>query len=177
VKIYTISRLAREFGLSRSTLLYYDRIALLPPSGRSAVGYRCYSQKEHRALKRICELRTAGFSLAEIRTALHAGGRPNAGILKRRMQETSRDIVQLKQQQRLLTAMAGRLGKNARKPANVDKTFWVELLKAAGMDEKGMARWHGEFERRAPEGHREFLLSLGLSAQETATIQKWAGTR
>ena len=34
----TIGRLARQHGLSRSTLLYYDRIDLLHPSGRSSAG-------------------------------------------------------------------------------------------------------------------------------------------
>ncbi len=40
----TIGRLARRFGLSRSTLLYYDSIGLLSPSTRSAKDYRLYLQ-------------------------------------------------------------------------------------------------------------------------------------
>ena len=43
MKTYSISKLARACGLSRSTLLYYDRLGLLPPSGRTGSGYRCYS--------------------------------------------------------------------------------------------------------------------------------------
>jgi hypothetical protein len=31
-----------------------------------------------------------------------------------------------------------------------------------------------EFERRAPEGHREFLLSLGIPACEVARIRSWS---
>ena len=38
----TVGRLARRFGLARSTLLYYDRIGVLRPSARSAAGYRLY---------------------------------------------------------------------------------------------------------------------------------------
>lgn len=41
--MYHISQLAQQFGLSRSTLLYYDRIGLLSPSARSEAGYRQYS--------------------------------------------------------------------------------------------------------------------------------------
>jgi DNA-binding transcriptional MerR regulator len=46
MKTYSISKLARAFGLSRSTLLYYDRIGLLAASGRTGSGYRCYSEKD-----------------------------------------------------------------------------------------------------------------------------------
>jgi len=38
--MFLITELARKHGLSRSTLLYYDRIGLLTPSGRSEAGYR-----------------------------------------------------------------------------------------------------------------------------------------
>ncbi len=41
---YTISKIARACSLSRSTLLYYDRISLLRPSGRTASGYRYYTE-------------------------------------------------------------------------------------------------------------------------------------
>jgi DNA-binding transcriptional MerR regulator len=161
--------------LSRSTLLYYDRIGVLRPSGRTGAGYRCYTGKEQRALARICELREAGLSLRDIRAAIQSGGRPNSGMLERRMRETSQSIVQLKQQQRLLAALAGQLGRKGGKPVKLDKKLWVAMLRAAGMDERGMARWHAEFEQRAPEEHREFLLSLGLSEEETARIRRWAG--
>ena len=41
--VTTITRLAKQFKLSRSTLLYYDRIGLLRPSGRSPSNYRLYT--------------------------------------------------------------------------------------------------------------------------------------
>jgi len=50
MKTYSVSKLARAFGLSRSTLLCYDRLGLLPPSGRTGSGYRCYTDKDHRRL-------------------------------------------------------------------------------------------------------------------------------
>ena len=56
----------------------------------------------------------------------------------------------------------------------VDVELWVEMLDAAGMDEDARRRWHAEFERRATEGHREFLLSLGIPADEVERIQRWS---
>jgi DNA-binding transcriptional MerR regulator len=38
-----VSALARRHGLSRSTLLYYDRIGLLKAGGRTGGGYRDYT--------------------------------------------------------------------------------------------------------------------------------------
>ena len=43
---YSVSRLGRRYGLSRSTLLYYDRIGLLSASARSAAGYRVYGERD-----------------------------------------------------------------------------------------------------------------------------------
>lgn len=45
------------------------------------------------------------------------------------------------------------------------------MLKAAGMDQRAMDRWHTEFERRSPEGHQEFLLSLGIPSNEAVRIR------
>jgi MerR family transcriptional regulator, thiopeptide resistance regulator len=56
----------------------------------------------------------------------------------------------------------------------VDRDLWVEMLRAAGMDDRAMARWHAEFEERAPEAHREFLLSLGIPEGEALEIRNWS---
>lgn len=72
----TISALGRRFGLSRSTLLYYDRIGLLRPGGRSAKAYRHYGEAEVARLEQICLYRRAGVPLAEIRRLLDGAGRP-----------------------------------------------------------------------------------------------------
>jgi hypothetical protein len=50
--------------------------------------------------------------------------------------------------------------------------LWVEMLRTAGMDQNAMNRWHAEFESRAPDGHNEFLLSLGIADDEVARIRR-----
>jgi DNA-binding transcriptional MerR regulator len=173
MKSYSISKLARVFGLSRSTLLYYDRQGLLPPSGRTGSGYRYYTDKDRRRLERICSFREAGLALAEIRTVLSSGGKPGAKLLERRMRATASNILGLKNQQRLLAGMLSRIASGKLPPA-VDKKLWVEMLQAAGMDQHAMNRWHAEFERRAPEGHDEFLISLGIPPDEVVRIRRWS---
>ncbi len=171
-KNYTISKLGRLFGLSRSTLLYYDRIGLLIPSGRTQAGYRCYSEADGLRLERICGFRRAGLALEEIRTIL-ASGKTSAAVLERRFHEIGKEIRILKVKQGLLSRMLTGIA-SAKCPPTVDRDLWVEMLRAAGMDDRAMARWHAEFEQRAPEAHREFLLSLGIPEGETLEIRKWS---
>jgi DNA-binding transcriptional MerR regulator len=173
MKSYSISKLARAFGLSRSTLLYYDRIGLLKPSGRTGSGYRYYSDRDYRQLERICHFREAGLMLKEIRGFLSSGGKPGVTLLDRRMRETAANIVDLKNQQRVLAGMLSSFA-SGNSPSPVDKKLWVEMLQAAGMNQKARKRWHTEFERRAPEAHNEFLLSLGIPREEVAKIRCWS---
>lgn len=173
MKQYSISQIARACGLSRSTLLYYDRIGLLRPSGRSGSGYRLYSEKDLRCLERIGHFREAGLGLKAIRSVLRSGGRPGTKLLEQQMQETAESIVHLKNQQRLLAGMLGKIASGKRPPC-VDKQMWIEMLKAAGMDQAAMHRWHAEFEDRSPDGHQEFLLSLGIPEDEVARIRHFS---
>jgi hypothetical protein len=48
------------------------------------------------------------------------------------------------------------------------------MLRAAGMDDEAMNRWHTEFQQRAPQGHHEFLLSLGIPEREVHRIRYWS---
>jgi MerR family transcriptional regulator, thiopeptide resistance regulator len=173
MKTDSISKLARAFGLSRSTLLYYDRIGLLQASGRTSAGYRRYSQRDRRRLERICHFRQAGLTLKEIRGVLSARGQPSARVIERRLRETGEEILEMKNQQRLLAGMLNRVVSGVR-PPEVDVKLWVEMLETAGMDAPARHRWHTEFERRAPQGHQEFLASLGIPENEIRRIREWS---
>lgn len=171
---HTISKLGRLFGLSRSALLYYDRIGLLKPSGRTRAGYRCYTEADRRRLERICGFRQAGVALADIRTIV-ASGKPSGEVLERRFHEIGEEIRALKAKQGILARLLAGMA-SAACPPRVDRELWVEMLRAAGMDDRSMMRWHAEFEQRAPEAHREFLLSLGIPEGEALEIQRWSRT-
>jgi DNA-binding transcriptional MerR regulator len=172
----SISQLARKFGLSRSTLLYYDRIGLLQARDRTAVGYRCYGPREERRLKRICELRQAGLGMNDIRIMLDDKPRARTGVISRRLAEVARQIVSLHQQQRLLATLHNSLTQQSLPPL-LDKKAWVEMLQLAGMDQRAMSQWHAEFERRAPAEHEIFLNSLGIAPEEIAEIRRWSRTQ
>jgi MerR family transcriptional regulator, thiopeptide resistance regulator len=170
MKTYSISQIASACGLSRSTLLFYDRLGLLRVvrQNRHRVTAST-SDKDLNQLVRIRQLRDGGLSLKEIRSVLAAGGTPGTELLEQRMRKRPKDLG-LKNQQRLLAGMLRKVA-SGKRPRCVDKQMWIEMLKAAGMDQGAMNRWHAEFERRSPDGHQEFLLSLGIPPNEAARIR------
>jgi len=171
--MYRITELARTFGLSRSTLLYYDRIGLLTPSLRSLANYRSYSAADRDRLESICELRRAGLDIAGIRTVLAAADNDTAMILQGRLHQIGAEIQALQTKQRMLAGMLRLTGEGGPK-ASADKEMFVEMLRAAGMDDDDMKRLHVEFECRAPEAHHNFLLLLGISEKEAFRIRTWS---
>ncbi|WP_460595703.1 MerR family transcriptional regulator [Geomonas sp. Red276] len=171
--MYRITELARHFGLSRSTLLYYDRIGLLCPSGRSGANYRRYSEAEREKLATICSLRQAGVDIEGIRAILATAGDDTTAVLKRRLEEIGREIAALSTKQHLLAGMLKMYGEGGPR-GSVDKEMFVSLLRAAGMDDQAMRTLHVEFERREPAAHHAFLRSLGIPEEEALRIRAWS---
>lgn len=173
MKLYTISKIARLFGLSRSTLLYYDRVGLLSPSTRTAAGYRMYTEDDVKRLERICIFRRTSLSIQDIKTILLSEDNPSADLLEKRLAEIGEEILALKAKQGILSAMLKSVALEEDRPV-INKEMWVEMLRTAGMDKQGMERWHSEFEHRAPEAHYKFLLSLGIPEKEAQMIRGWS---
>lgn len=172
MKPQTITVFARRFNLSRSTLLYYDRIGLLKPSGKSRAGYRLYSEADAERMTRIDLFRKAGLSLGAIKEIMAPGDEDTVEMaLEQRLASLNEEMAELKAQQHLVVQLLQRRGKNPRQPG-VDVNQWVKMLEEAGMDEQARHRWHTAFEREAPDAHREFLHSLGLSDTDVDKIRK-----
>jgi DNA-binding transcriptional MerR regulator len=169
--MYRITQLARQFGLSRSTLLYYDRVGLLNSSGRSEAGYRVYSTADKERLALICSYRQSGLGIDDIRHLLASAAEGSETVIRQRLQAIGAEIRQLQAQQQLLAGMLT-LPTGGELPQTVDKQTWIEMLQAAGMDEHAMCQWHSEFERRSPHAHHAFLLSLGVCEQEALQIRR-----
>ena len=169
MKTYRIGELGRHVALSRSTLLYYDHIGLLRPSGRTQADYRLYTEDDLARLERICFFREAGLSLSETAHLLESASDDSA-ILERRLRSIGREVALLKSQQRVLAGMLKTVAGGLDAPG-LDKALWVSLQKACGLDEKALKHWHTEFERRAPGAHHDFLLSLGLGEKEAIQVR------
>lgn len=166
-----ISSLAKRHGLSRSTLLYYDRIGVLAASGRLHSGYRHYTERDEARLRRICLYRRMGLPLAQIRSLLDRPPRRElARALERQLHELGRQAETLRARQRLIVAML----QDRRLLERLEirgKVPWVKLLRASGFSEADLHAWHRDFERLDPDYHRRFLEFLGLPANEIETIR------
>ena len=64
---YTIKEVAEKLNIPASTIRYYDKEGLLPFVGRSAAGYRTFSDADLMMFRIIECLKKTGMSLKEIR--------------------------------------------------------------------------------------------------------------
>ena len=169
--MFSVGQLSRAFRLSRSTLLYYDSIGLLTPSGRSGANYRQYSDQDSERLRRICLLREVGVPLERIRTLLDQCGPCEITVLEQRLQELNQEIRCLRLKQQLIVAMlqSRGIGRSALLP---DKMAFVAVLEAVGVTEQVMHEFHQQFEDRRPEFHQAFLEFLGMNDAEIGKIRK-----
>jgi DNA-binding transcriptional MerR regulator len=157
----TIGRLARRFGMSRSTLLYYDRIGLLRASARSGARYRRYSEEDARRLELIRLYRAAGVPLGDVHRILDSPREALAEALERRLEALHAEQARIRAQQDVIIRILRRPDL-ARRYRGLDRRGWTGLLAAVGLDGPAMLRWHAEFERMAPEAHQDFLEALRI---------------
>ncbi|MDX2418535.1 MAG: MerR family transcriptional regulator [Xanthomonadales bacterium] len=173
MKMFTIGQLAKKYSLSRSALIYYDRIGVLTPSGRSESNYRLYSESNLKKMDRIQLFRSAGLSLDSIALLLEKESSELNSTLENRLFSINSEIQKLRNQQQVILKILENenLERNTRV---ITKEIWVSMLKAAGLDEAGMKNWHIEFEKTSPEAHQDFLESLGIEKDEIAAIRDWS---
>lgn len=171
--MHTIGEISKRFGLSRSTLLYYDSIGLLTPTGRSEANYRLYSDQDVRRMEKICLYREAGLPLEKIGSVLDDHENSTIHILESQLKAINRQIVALRNQQQVILKLLGGEEGLMRSRA-MTKERWVDLLAATGLGEEDMQRWHAEFEKMFPEAHQDFLESLGIAQDEIALIRQWS---
>nr|WP_272881650.1 MerR family transcriptional regulator [Fundidesulfovibrio soli] len=166
---WTVGRLAKRFGLSRSTLLYYDSIGLLRPRQRASGDYRAYGEAEAWRLERILLYRSLGLSLAEIKAALDAPETAVSRALAARLKALEREAAAVRAKQRLALSLLG--GGPELPPAGLtDRASLTALLEAAGMDREEMLAMHREWERRSPDKHRRLLMLLGFAGEELEDV-------
>ncbi len=171
--MYTVGQIAKRFKLSRSTLLYYDFIGLLPVSKRTPSNYRVYSEVDCQRLERICNYREAGIPLGTIGELLIGIRSQTVSILEARIREMSEEIEKIREQQKGIVRLL--LDYQVRENVCVvDRNAWHEIFNVAGFNDFDQWKWHREFEMTSAEQHRLFLESAGAPREKIAEIQLWA---
>ena len=75
---YTVGALAKATDTKAVTIRYYEQMGLLFPAGRSASGYRMYTDRERNRLLFIRRSRSLGFSVEDVRELLSLADRREA---------------------------------------------------------------------------------------------------
>ncbi|KFI11644.1 MerR family transcriptional regulator [Vibrio coralliilyticus] len=169
----TVTQLAKACNVSRTTVLYYERVGLLTPATRSDNGYRWYGEKERRRLESIMSYRSFGLPVQEIEPLLdRSDEHKQEQTLRDQFTALEREIQTLRQQQKAILTLL-------EQPILFDQNLltkerWVNVLRSSGMTEEDMANWHKQFERMEPDAHQEFLESLQIDADEIAEIRAMA---
>jgi DNA-binding transcriptional MerR regulator/precorrin-6B methylase 2 len=138
--MYQISELAESVGLSRATLLYYEKLGLLKGK-RQANGYRVYTDADRQRLSLMQQLQAGGLRLQECHACLD--GKFDREMLGQRLVTLEREIAEKTRSRDLLAALLGR---------------------------SSLKDWHEEVERVAPDSHRAWLMTQGFSSEEAARL-------
>ena len=169
----TVTQLAKNHHLSRTTILYYERAGLLLPTYRSENGYRWYGDAEVKRLAAIIAYRSFGVAIKNIAALLdRQDDMTQEHILRDQFNSLEQEIQKLRQQQKAIVMLLEQptlLEQNM-----VNKERWVEIMKAAGLNEQDMKNWHKQFEKMEPDAHQEFLESLSIDADEITKIRSWS---
>ncbi len=173
IAMQTISQLAKQHRVSRTTILYYEREGLLNPAYRSENGYRWYGEKEVKRLSAILAYRSYGVPINKIAPLLdQENDMTQEQILRDQFNALENEIQRLRQQQKAIVILLEQptlLEQNM-----VTKERWVDIMVAAGMSEEDMMNWHKQFEKMEPEAHQAFLESLNIDAEEITKIRTWS---
>ncbi len=169
----SVSQLAKQHNLSRTTILYYEKKGLLLPLTRSANGYRWYGGKECERLQEIIAYRSFGVPISKMTMMLDSKDDfEQEQILKEQFNSLEDEINRLRQQQKAIITLLQSPDLIINNKFN--KEQWVAIMKAAGLDDDDMKNWHIKFESMRPDAHQEFLESLSIDADEIKDIRKWS---
>ncbi len=170
----TVSKLAKKFGISRTTILYYEKEKLITPSIKGHNGYRYYDEKDCNKLKTIVAYRNYGLSIVEIRTLLAQPSQAKQfDLFHQHFLTLETEIKKIKAQQKAIIAVLQ--APEMIQAKSITKIEWVSILKSAGYTEKDMMDWHQTYEKTDPDAHFAFLTALGINEEEIIKIRNYRG--
>ncbi len=139
--MYLISELAAKAGVSRATLLYYEKLGLIQGK-RMSNGYRLYSERDIQRLFLIQQLQSAGLTLKECQTCLDA--KLDKSVLSDRLMQLNEEIEKKIQARELLLSLLG---------------------------ERSQREMHSVMSESAPEAHLHWLSQQGFDEKEALRIK------
>ena len=139
--MYRISELAEQVGLSRTALLYYEKLGLISGK-RLGNGYRVYEEYDVQRLLLIQKLQSGGLTLKECKSCLDA--KVDRQILLNRLNQLDKEIAQKQKSRLLLIALLG---------------------------EGRLKEWHESIDKVAPTAHFDWLIKQGFNEKEALRLK------
>lgn len=139
--MYKISELAAQVGLSRTALLYYEKLKLISGQ-RLQNGYRVYTDKDLQRLRLIQQLLAGGLTLKECKACLEA--KIDKQVLQERLNFLDQEIAKKQQSRELLAAILG---------------------------QGDLKSWHKDLNKLAPDAHMDWLIKQGFSEKEALRLK------
>ena len=124
--MWKIGTVAKRTGLSVRALQYYEEIALVIPSARTAAGHRVYSEHDLERLQRILSLRSLGLTIAQARQCLDDPGFSPLALLEL---QATRLRAELDQKQLLCARIEG-LARQLRTRGSLEPEQLFEVMEA-----------------------------------------------
>ncbi|MEG2828541.1 MAG: MerR family transcriptional regulator, partial [Edwardsiella sp. (in: enterobacteria)] len=115
--MFRISEVAAIVGLSRTALLYYEKLGIIK-SIRLPNGYRSYSEKDVQRLQLVIHLHAAGLTLKECLVCINV--KSDKQLLTARLKQLEDDIAIKLRAKMLLESMLG---------VSEERTWHLELEK------------------------------------------------
>ncbi|OON40250.1 methyltransferase [Izhakiella australiensis] len=139
--MYRISEVAALVGLSRTTLLYYEKLGIVKGI-RLPNGYRSYSEQDVRRLRLVTHLHVAGLTLRECMACIDQ--KNDKKLLTGRLQQLEKEIAIKLQAKKLLEAMLG---------VSESRT------------------WHHSLEKASPDAHLHWIKTQGFNEKEAQRVR------
>jgi DNA-binding transcriptional MerR regulator len=123
-----ISQMAALNGISRQTLILYDKNGLLEPAYVSPTGYRYYDVDQIPYLREICNLKEIGVPLSTIRSYMEVRSTATTlEMLDRHAAELDEQISRMERQRTFLRERHALIERAATMRKNVDQPFFDSL--------------------------------------------------
>ncbi|MEO9496829.1 MerR family transcriptional regulator [Vibrio splendidus] len=166
----SIKQFCEQLGVSRTTVLYYERQGLIEPTSRTSSGYRLYGERELEKFRSILAYRSYGIPVVEIKGLLQQShGKDREAVLRQQFSALDIEIKKLRQQQHSIMTLLQ--DPELLIQGQLTKQRWTEILRESGMNDQDMLNWHKQFEKMEPLGHLKFLQSLNIDDDEIEQIR------
>ena len=188
---YTVTKFAKLAGVTVRTLHHYDRLGLLQPAGRSAAGYRIYTDRDLGRLQQIVTLKFIGLSLETIRELLDRSPshletrlRRQREVLEERRRQLDAAVAAVREAERVVASGEDPVEALARiiEVIEMQKNWdWVKKYYTDEQLADLASRWSPELQARAERDWAELIADVkdaigedpaGERAQALAT--RWA---